>query len=86
MPPKSQISVRSVRPATIKVELLRDPRVTTAKWVNAASVVHVISAGEKVIKIQPGGLVDLRSINKALRGKRDVPAVMTAGSGALESA
>jgi hypothetical protein len=86
MSTKPHINVCSFRTKTIRVRAAGSAPVDTADWVVKVSDLHVISAGEKAVKFKLFSPVNLRTANRALRGKRDGASVSTSVPEQLESA
>lgn len=86
MPPAKAIDVRSLENKVVKVET--DQRVDniTAEWVVRSHSVHIVSSYEKFVKLTPPRVVDLRRVNRALRGKRDPVPASTITDSDLETA
>lgn len=86
MSSKPQINVCSLAAKTFKVGVGHTGVVVTAEWAVKKPDLHVISAGRKAVRVVSADPVDLRDVNRALRGKRDISHPLTDAATKLESA
>lgn len=86
MPPKSPINVYSLTTKKVRVEGAGAFPTPTADWAVKMSDLHVISTGEKAVKVELAAPVNLRVVNQALRGRREIGASRTSPTENLESA